>query len=141
MKLRKRYMIPWLYSSIFMFGLSYVWHGLILNDLSEVSYPLPLFFFLAAIVYSFMGLVMTLTIIKTEISTKKWLNGVIIGSVVGFFLYLIAFVVGVSFSSNAALEHVILDITWQMIEQSFGGLLIGYLYHTYKEIRKAEAFQ
>ena len=73
-------------------------------------------------------------------SKKPYLNSLLV--LFGwFFLYLIAFVLGVSFSSDSALEHVIVDITWQMIEQSFGGLLIGYLYHVYKELRKAEAFQ
>lgn len=141
MKLRKRYILPWIYSTLIMYGLSYFWHGVVLNDLAEISYPMPLFYFLSAIVYLFIGLVMTVAVTKMEVAQKKWLNGVVIGSVLGFFIYLIAFVLGVSFSTGAAMEHVVLDITWQMLEQSIGGMIVGYLYHVYKELRKAQAFQ
>lgn len=141
MKWRRRYYRPWLYASLMMFVLSYIWHGVVLNDLSEISYSPVLFYFLSAIVYLFVGLVLTITITKLEIHKKKWVNGILIGSVSGFFIYLIAFVLGVSFSSNSALEHVVFDITWQMIEQSFGGMLVGYFYHVYREMDKAKAFQ
>ena len=83
--LTKRFFISWLLSSLLMFLLSYVWHGIFLTDLSRLSYPKALFLFFAAIVYLMIG----------------------------------------SFSTGSKLENMILDITWQLIEQGMGGLVVG----------------
>ena len=49
------------------------------------------------------------------------------GIALGFFIYLIAFVFGISFKGSGT-EHVIVDFIWQMIEQGIGGGVIGFVY-------------
>lgn len=45
----------------------------------------------------------------------------------GFFIYLIAFVFGISFKGSGT-EHIVVDFAWQMIEQGIGGGVIGFVY-------------
>lgn len=141
MKWRKRYYLPWIYSSIFMFGLSFLWHGYILNDFSELPYSIELFFILSGVVYISIGFAITMAAIKLSVHKNKLVNGLLLGSVFGFFLYLIAFVLGVSFSRGSGLEHIMVDIVWQMLEQAIGGGIAGFLYHFYKEMAKIQSFQ
>jgi hypothetical protein len=122
-----------------MYGLSYLWHGVVLNDIDSITYPIGLFYFLSAIVYLFIGFVLTITTIKLDFKDQKYLNGTIIGSVLGFFLYLIAFILGVSFSSLDQIDHLVFDILWQMLEQGLGGMLAGSLYAFYKNLDKVKA--
>jgi len=39
-----------------------------------------------------------------------------------------ATVVGVSFSTGSNLENLLLDIVWQIIEQSVGGIVVGIVH-------------
>ena len=50
-----------------------------------------------------------------------------IGVLAGFIIYLIAFVLGVSFQGEG-IEHTIVNFTWQMFEQGAGGLSISMYY-------------
>jgi hypothetical protein len=49
------------------------------------------------------------------------------GIAFGFFIYLIAFVLGISFKGTGA-AHVVVDFIWQMIEQGVGGSVVGLIY-------------
>ena len=51
----RRYLLPWLISAIVMFGLSYLWHGLLLRDLQELKVPLGLYLGLSGLVYLVVG--------------------------------------------------------------------------------------
>ena len=141
MKLKERYIRTWIYTSIFMFGLSYLWHGVFLNDLSKVSYSHTLFYGLAAIAYLLMGLALTLITIKTSFFSKKYINGTFVGGLFGFFLYLVAFVLGVSFVTGNSLEHAAIDFMWQTIEQGAGGFVAGALYNVYKDMAKIKSIE
>lgn len=43
-----------------MYGFSYLWHGMLLSDLQEISIPVWLYMVLAGLVYIVLGLVLTI---------------------------------------------------------------------------------
>ena len=55
------------------------------------------------------------------------LKGFLMGVALGFFIYLIAFVLGVSFKGSGT-QHIVVDFLWQMIEQGIGGGVVGTVY-------------
>jgi putative flippase GtrA len=50
------------------------------------------------------------------------------GAVCGIVIFMVARVVGVSFSTGSFLENMLLDITWQMVEQTIGGIVVGIVH-------------
>jgi len=127
--LNKRFFISCLASSLVMFLLSYVWHGVILTDFSRLSYSKHLFLFFAALVYLMIGFVVSkaidLKILEKNFKRKPVVRGLISGALCGVAFFLVATVVGVSFSTGSRLENMLLDVTWQTIEQSLGGVVVG----------------
>lgn len=125
----KRFFISCLVSSLVMFLLSYVWHGIILTDFSRLSYSKHLFLFFAAIVYLIIGFVVSKSIdfkiLEKHFKRKPVMRGAISGAMCGVAFFLIATVVGVSFSTGSKLENLLLDVTWQTIEQTIGGVAVG----------------
>lgn len=128
----KRFLISCIASSIVMFLLSYVWHGMVLTDFSRLSYSKHLFLFFAAIVYVIIGFVVSKAteskILEKHFKRKPVLRGAIAGAVCGIAFFMIATVVGVSFSTGSKLENMLLDISWQTIEQGIGGVVVGLSY-------------
>ncbi|MDA0713864.1 MAG: hypothetical protein O3B83_01240, partial [Bacteroidetes bacterium] len=49
----------WGLSTLIMFGLSYLWHGVLLNDYVNIKYPLWLHLMLAGVVYLVIAFVLT----------------------------------------------------------------------------------
>ena len=139
MKWRKRYYGSWFIASILMFALSYLWHGIFLNDIDKITYPLGFYYGLAAFTYLCIGFIVTMLATKVEFSSKKYVNGAIFGGILGFFFYLLAFVLGISFTDGNELSHVAIDFMWQMVETGVGGLVAGYMYEVYVEHAKMEA--
>ena len=128
-----------------MFGLSYVWHGLALTDLQELKIPLTLYFVLALLVYLVLGLVLTLVVHKAI--QYEWISlkgafpfmAALIGTVAGFFVYLVIFIMGMTFTKHGMM-HVVVDILWQMVEQGMGGLAVslGIIYDMHKRFMEQE---
>jgi hypothetical protein len=125
----KRFFISWLASSLVMFVLSYVWHGIILTDFSRLSYSKGLFMVFAALVYLMIGFVVAKAIevkmLEKHFKRKPIARGAISGAFCGIAFFLVATVVGVSFSTGSKLENMLLDVTWQTIEQTIGGIVVG----------------
>jgi hypothetical protein len=124
----KKFFISWIVSSIYMYGISFVWHGIILNDLARLTYPKNLFLLLAAIAYMGFGFALAVAINYININKTKISRGLIFGIPLGVFVYLIAFVFGISFNSRPNMMHVAMDLTWQVIEQGTGGLVAGLVF-------------
>ncbi len=127
----KRYIwAPWLFSTVVMYGISYIWHGIALTDLEELTIPKTLYFLLALLVYSVIALTLTIGIQKAI--QYEWISlrsafpfySILIGAAVGFFAYLVIFVLGISFAKNG-MVHVMVDVLWQMFEQGMGGLAVS----------------
>ncbi|MBL7953881.1 MAG: hypothetical protein JNJ91_02500 [Flavobacteriales bacterium] len=128
-----------------MFLISWLWHGLALTDLEEISIPLTLYFSLAAVVYIVLGLGMTFfihtAILHEWISLKKAFpfTSMLMGAAIGFFVYLVIFILGMSFTKGG-MVHVIADVLWQMVEQGVGGLMVslGIIYDMHKRYLESE---
>ena len=128
-----------------MFGLSYVWHGVILKDFQELTIPLTLYLVLAALIYFVLGLGITMATHKAIqyewISLKNAfpLMAFLVGAVAGFLTYLVILVFGISFAKHG-LVHVAVDLLWQMFEQGLGGLVVslGIIYDMHQRFLERE---
>lgn len=129
----KRFLIGWIVSSVVMFGLSYCWHGIVLNDYKLSNYPIGIYLIAASIAYIFIGFLVSRAFLLKffdKISHHPLLRGPAIGFACGLLVYIIATVVHVNFTKELDIKYLVLDITWQGIEQAVGGLVIGIVYMT-----------
>ncbi len=127
--LTKRFFISWIMSGIVMFSLSYLWHGIFLNDFSQLNYPKQVFFVIAILVYLIisMGIAIVYSHPKLDTMKKQPLQkGLVVGAAFGFALYMITLVIGVSFTRTMSLGNIMFDCGWQMIEQAVGGAVVGF---------------
>ena len=123
-----RFFISWIVSAVIMYSLFYVWHGVFLNDLDKISFNIVLFLLLASLVYLVISFVIYRTyessLLKKYI-TKPMSRGVVSGIMVGFVLFAIVSVLGISFTHAVNTKFIIVDCAWQIIEQIVGGLIVG----------------
>ncbi len=54
------------------------------------------------------------------------LRGVISGAAVGFILFALVTVLGISFTKNINVTYILVDCAWQIVEQIIGGVIIGF---------------
>jgi len=130
----KRFLFSWIFSSIFMFMLSYAWHGLFLNDYERLQFPQEIFLVFSGIVYLAIGFVIAKAIdasfLLKKIKRKPFVRGVIAGSICGMFLFVVANVIGVSFSAGFQIQSLLFDLTWQVIEETLGGCVVAIVHYT-----------
>ena len=130
-KYGKRFLIGWIISSLSMFGLSYLWHGVFLNDYQLITYPLGIYLVCAAVAYLLIGFLVSRAFIIEyfdKVTRHPLGRGPFIGFICGVLVYIIATVVHVTFNKDMDLKYLFLDIFWQGVEQAFGGLMIGIVY-------------
>jgi hypothetical protein len=140
-KYGKRFLIGWLVSSVGMFGVSYLWHGFFLNDYQRMNFPMAIYLVAASITYLVIGfLVSRVFIIEyfDKISRHPLLRGPAVGFTCGMVVYIVAMAIQasnasgygsiVTFNKEFDAKYMVLDLTWQGIEQAFGGLIIGLVY-------------
>ena len=145
MELRRYILLPWLLSAVTMYGLSYLWHGVLLSDLQELKIPFGLYMALAGVVY--LGLGLAITIGTHKAVQYEWISlkgafplwTMLLAAAVGFFVYLVIFVLGMSFAKSGAV-HVVVDVLWQMFEQALGGLAasLGIIYDMHQRFMEHE---
>ena len=127
----KKFFISWIFSSIIMFGLSYMWHGWLLNDLKLISIPLAVFLSFASVAYLVIGAIVA-RVYSVEYFKKTtrhlFLRGIIVGSFCGFIIFIVTLVTGVSFAKNSTSTFIFVDMTWQIIEQAIGGFAVGVIH-------------
>lgn len=124
-----RFYISWIIAAIVMYSAFYTWHGIFLNDLSRITVSKPLFLFLAALVYLAISFVVYRTFESKTLSSKihsPLLKGLVSGICIGFIMFAVVFVLGVSFTKTMSLTYLIADFSWQIIEQILGGVIIGF---------------
>ena len=56
-----RYVLASVLGALGMLGLSYLWHGVLLNDFAKITLPAPVFFSLLGVVY--LGISVVLSIV------------------------------------------------------------------------------
>ena len=115
-----------------MFSISYIWHGVILNDFLKIQYPLNLFLSLAIVVYLAIGAMMAAVYSILEVERGYVKKAVIVGVLTGLLIYAIVFLFGISFNGYFDIDHIIVDFSWQTIEQGIGGLVLGVVYEQIK---------
>lgn len=130
-KYGRRFWISWLTSALAMYGLSYFWHGIFLNDYKIMHFPHGIFLAAAAVVYLFISLLITRFFISKmldRISRQPLLRGMATGFAMGVIVYLVVLVAGVSFSRDESMQDLLLDLVWQPVEQTVGGIIVGLVY-------------
>lgn len=123
-----RFYISWIVSAILMYTAFYVWHGVFLTDFSKIEFSKPLFLFLAALVYLVIAFALYRTFESKTINkyiTSPMLRGAVSGILLGFILFAIITVLGISFTKNVNFTYILVDCAWQIAEQTLGGILIG----------------
>lgn len=112
-----------------MFALSYIWHGVFLTDFSRLTYPKEIFLIFAVFVYLILGFLVAKAIdvklLENKFKRKPVLKGLISGASLGFTLFVMTYVLGVTFSTGSKIENILLDGCWQTIEQGIGGVVVG----------------
>lgn len=132
----KKLFFSWFFTLLSMLTMSYLWHGVVLNDLRNVNYPSWYFFLLLLLVYSIISFVLTMAFNYAQPKKSAVAKGFIGGAAFGFFLYLVAFTLGVSFKSGET-KHIVVDFIWQMIEQGIGGMVVAYVFVIAYKLQKA----
>ena len=124
-----RFYLSWILAAVLMYVAFYFWHGVFLNDLNRISFSKVIFLSLAALVY----LVISFVVYKTYESkflgryvSQPLFRGVVSGFLIGFILFSIVTVLGISFTKNINFTYIIADCAWQIAEQIIGGLIIGF---------------
>lgn len=112
-----------------MYGISYAWHGMFLNDFSRITVDKQFFFLVTAVVYFVIAFAISfITYFVQFLKNNPVLRGLMVGAPVGLLIYLIAFVFGISFYTNPSLTHIAFDCSWQIVEQALGGVVVGFVY-------------
>lgn len=123
-----KFFVSWLLCSMSMFGLFYVWHGIVLNDFIRISYPQDIFLSIAALVYLGIGLFITVLTYALKRIKDSFKYGIAVGAAAGIFIYALTFTLGLSFYTVVDFKMIAFDLGWQCLEQSFGGLVCGWVY-------------
>lgn len=133
----KKIIFPGLLSTLVMFCLSCLWHGVVLNDFARIQYPMPVFLGFLALLYVVISLLMVVASRYLNSPKNNYSKGAIIGLTTGGIVFLIAFVLGLSFTPNYEPIMALMDFVWQIIEQTSGGLVAAY---AITAIERREAF-
>ena len=123
-----------------MYGLSFYWHGVLLNDLQFITYDKKLFFGLLTFAYLAISGALAFVLMVYKPADNRLFKHTTISVVSGFLVYLMAFVFGISFEGKG-LEHTVVNFTWQMIEQGIGGFVIASYYIIAHKREKLIAFE
>jgi hypothetical protein len=126
----RKFFISWLVCFIVMYGLSYAWHGIVLNDFIKISYPKDVFLLIAGLVYFTIALLITVLTYMFKKIKDSFRYGAFIGAGAGVLIYAIAFLLGISFNAVIDIKLIAFDLAWQTFEQGFGGLICGWVYRT-----------
>ena len=123
-----RFFIALILGAVIMYSAFYFWHGVMLTDLSRLSYPRSIFLVFAAITY----LVISFGIYKVyelkfwkKIVANPFLKALLTGISVGFLLFVITTVLGISFSSRHTMTYMLTDCVWQILEQTLGAMVVA----------------
>jgi len=129
--------LPVFLSSGGMFLASYIWHGVVLNDLSELGSDRTPYLLLSALGYVLLGVLLTFLgryLIQAGVIEKNAppithaaLMGLVAGIMLGVAVHAMALPARGRFDSL----HMLVDMAWQVAEQGVGGALagIGIFFH------------
>ena len=133
-----RYIVASILGALIMFGMSYTWHAVILNDFSKINLPPAVFYSLLIFVYLVISLVLSIVFDHFYKYFSSTFIKFSVGAVVGFFLYLIAFTLNFGLA-HSQMKHLVIDFTWQMLEQGMGALVVGLVISLAKKAKRIHA--
>lgn len=125
-----RFYVAWVISAGLMYLLFYVFHGVLTNDILKISLPKTAFLSVAAFVYLLLGFCLNVLLdasfFKKEVKSV-YTRALIAGPVTAIFIYALAMIVGISFSAKFTMVNMFVDISWQIVEQLVGTLVIAFI--------------
>ena len=124
-----RFYLGWILSAVFMYIAFYLFHGVITNDIVKLTIPKTLFLSVAAVVYLIVAFGMSLLFKSTSLKKNiknPYRRSLLIGILTALFLYGVAFTVGISFSFKVTMLNLLVDVGWQLVEQSLGAFFIAF---------------
>ena len=126
----KRVFISLIASAIIMLSISYLWHGVVLNDFNLHGYPAGYYFLFKAGVYLIIGLIMSkaieLKILDKEYKHRPVAKGVVVGLICGFAFFLVLTIKSIGSPVSIPFSHHLLNLAWQLLEQMIGGIVVGF---------------
>lgn len=112
-----------------MYAAFVFWHGVFLNDLSHITFSKPLFYILVALVYFVISFVLY-RVYEAKVFDRyfysAFFRGITVGFIIGFILFAIIAVLGISFTKHVNTTYLLADCLWQIAEQMIGGMVIGF---------------
>lgn len=123
-----RFFVSWIVSAIVMYAAFYFWHGVFLNDLNNITFSKALFLLLAALVYLVISYVLYRVYemrLLNKFVSSTFFRGILSGIILGFILFAIITVLGISFTRHMNMKYMMADCAWQIAEQVLGGLIIS----------------
>ncbi|MFN3343650.1 MAG: hypothetical protein ACK40M_13200 [Flavobacteriales bacterium] len=136
----RRFLVSWLLSSGLMIMLSLVWHGVILNDLRNLPFDGSFFLVLTGLAYLAIGFLLNVLILNIEFNENHFFKRALLGGALGFFIYLIVLTLGISYHTRG-FEHLVIDFSWQMIEQAVGGMIVNLCLNIYRRMDAIEGLE
>lgn len=131
----KRFLFSWILGAAIMYSAFYFWHGWVLNDFARADFPFSLFLIFAAITYLFISYLLNKVFeisFWDGISKNYFVKALFAGISVGFLLFIMTTVLGLSFNSRFDTMHFVTDLTWQLFEQTIGAVVIAFCHiHIY----------
>lgn len=124
-----RFFIGWIACAITMYAAFYLWHGVLSTDFYRIQFPKTIFLVLAGVAYFVISYVLYKVYelnIWNKITENLFLKGVFSGVALGFILFSITTVLGVGFSQGLSAKIMVVDLCWQMLEQTIGGIIIAF---------------
>jgi hypothetical protein len=123
-----RFFVSWIVGAIVMYLAFYAWHGIFLDELSRISYSRGLFFLFAAFSYLVISFLLfkifEMKLLKKYVS-NLFLRGIVAGIILAGVVFVVTRVTGVGIGTSVTLKHLLLDISWQTVEQSLGGMIMA----------------
>jgi Na+/alanine symporter len=135
MKIGIRFFVSWLLCAVTMFSLFYLWHGVFLNDLKRIQFPLSWFVTFAAFSYLIFSAGIYF-LFESQIMKRfenVFVRGVVCGIVAGFSLFMIATVIHISLTRNLDMAHLMMNCVWQVSEQTIGVMVMVALKHLIRD--------
>ena len=131
MKIQLKFIIITILSAAVMLGLSSFFHAVILHDFQGFLLTFTQLVIGLSVVY--VGIAVLLIVcISWYWNYFSLLKAIVLSSVLGIFLYILATLLGHTFNDSHTTTQLFIDVAWQMIEQGAGGfvtyslLSIGY---------------
>lgn len=123
--------LPVLFSSLSMFLASWVWHGTVLNDLSDLGDRQAHYLLFSAFGYLCLALVISLLgryvleqVLTSKIDPPMW-RVTVVGLLVGVLMGVAVHGMALPVKGRFEVMHLSVDLLWQVAEQGLGGYFAG----------------